>query len=368
MSEINFVEVDAQKITSELINDFENFTGEILYSGDARRLFLQGFAYVFVNLLNSINTTGRSNLLRYAYGETLDALGELYGTPRLPEQNAKVTIRFTLAQAQPNGIVIPAGTRTTPDGNLFFATDTVLTIPAGNTYADVSSTAVLPGTSYNGFTPSQIDKLVDGNAYIASVANTDKSDGGADVESDDDYRERLRAAPYSYSTAGPTQAYDYWARIASSDVGDVSITSPSAGNITIYVLKQGGIIPGSGDAVLTAVNSAVNDKSRRPMTDHVTVLPAAAKNTTVNVEYYISPGNSVNATAIQSAVSSAVNEYISWQTGKIGRSINPDELKKLMLVAGASRVDVLTPVRANVAVNEAVQITSKTVTYKGLGE
>ncbi len=368
MNEINFVQVDAQQITTELINDFENYTGEILYSGDARRIFLQSFAYVFVNLLNSINTTGRSNLLRYAFRETLDALGELYGTPRLQAQKANTNIRVTLSEVQAEVIFIPAGTRVTPDGNLFFFTDSILTIPAGATYGEVSATAAKEGPSYNGFIAGQINKLVDGNAYVATVSNTNESSGGEDIESDDNYRERLRNAPYSYSTAGPTLAYEYWAKNASADVGDVSVISPSAGNITIYVLKKGGVIPGSGDAVITAVNTACNDKSRRPMTDRVTVVPATAINTTINVEYYISPDNSVNSSAIQTTVAAAVNEYEAWQTSKIGRTINPDELKKLMLNAGASRVDIIAPSRATVLSSEAAQITSSTVTYKGLGE
>ncbi|QNU67270.1 baseplate J/gp47 family protein [Ruminiclostridium herbifermentans] len=368
MSEINFVNIDAEQITSELINDFENYTGEILYAGDARRLFLQGFAYVFVNLLNSINTTGRSNLLRYAYGDTLDALGELYGTPRMEAQKAKVTIRFTLSQAQPGVVTIPAGTRVTPDGNIFFATDTVLTIAGGSTYGEVTATATSPGIEYNGFAAGQINKLVDCNPYVSSVVNIDMSSGGTDIERDDAYRERLRAAPYSYSTAGPTQAYEYWARNASPDVGDVLVTSPSAGNITIYVLKQDGAIPELEDTIIAAVNNEVNDKSRRPMTDYVTVVPATPVNTTIEVEYYISPDNAFNAASIQSAVASSVNKYRVWQTGKIGRAINPDELRKHMLNAGASRVDITSPTRVTMSVGEVAQITSASVTYKGIGE
>ena len=368
MSDINFVNVDAQQITSELINDFESYTGEILYAGDARRIFLQGFAYVFVNLLNSINVTGRSNLLRYSFNESLDALGELYGTPRLPAQKATTVIRFNMSEAQSGNITIPAGTRITPDGNMFFSTDLALVIAAGTTFGEVNATALVEGEQYNGFTPGQINKLVDGNAYVASVMNITTSTSGANVESDDAYRERLRASPYSFSTAGPLQAYEYWARNASPDVGDVSVTSPSAGLITIYVLKKGGVIPEQGDSVLESVNSACNDKSRRPLTDNVTILPASAQTTAITVEYYISPDNSANSAIIQSAVINAVNEYKVWQTAKIGRTINPDEMRKLMLNAGASRVDITSPERATVSISEVAQITSTAITYKGLGE
>ena len=368
MSDINFVTVDAEQITSELINDFESYTGETLHPGDARRLFLQGFAYVLVNLINNINTTGRSNLLRYAYGSTLDALGELYGVVRLAAQSAKTTVRFTLSEAQPGAITIPAGTRVTPDGKLFYSTDSVLTIAAGSTTGDVSATALEAGTSGNGYTAGQVNKLVDGNAYVASIANTTTTSGGADAESDDDYRERLRKAPYSYSTAGPIQAYEYWAKNANSDVGDVYINSSSAGNITIYVLKSGGVIPASDDAVIATVLAACSDSSRRPLTDNVSVVPATASNTTIDMEYYISPDNSANSAAIQSAVAAAVDAYKAWQTAVIGRTINPDELRKLVLNAGASRVDITAPARATLTTGQVAQFTATSVLYEGLGE
>ena len=368
MSEINFVTADAQQIISELISDFEDYTGEVLYAGDARRIFLQGFGAVLVNLINNINTTGRSNLLRYAFGETLDAMGEFYGATRLPAQQAAAVVRFTLSEIQPNPVQIAAGTRVTPDGKLFFATDTILTIGVGDISGDVTVTALVAGAEYNGFTAGQINKIVDGNPYVAAAFNTTTSAGGSDTETDDDYRTRLLTVPYSYSTAGPYQAYYYWAKNASIDVGDISVMSPSAGQITIYVLKEGGIIPVVGDPVLALVAAAVNDINRRPLTDNVTVSPVTAVNTTIGVDYYINPENSASANAIQDAVMAAVNAYKTWQTSTIGRTINPDELRKRMLDAGASRVDVTTPVRETVTHNEVAQITSTTVTYKGLGD
>ena len=368
MSDINFVTVDANTITNELINDFETYTGDILYPGDARRIFLQGFAYVVVNLLSSINTTGRSNLLRYAFGDTLDALGELYGTPRFESQKASTIIRFTLSELQADDVMIAMGTRVTPDGALFFATDVILIIPAGNISGDISATATLSGTAHNNFIPGQINKLVDGNAYVASVSNTNTSSGGSETETDDDYRERIQAAPYSFSTAGPSQAYYYWAKNANVDVEDVSVVSLTAGSITIYVIKTGGVIPDIDDQVLIDVYNACNDKSRRPLTDNVIVAPATAVNTTIEVEYYIDESNASNALALQVDIIAAVNQYQTWQIIKMGRTINPDELRKLMLNAGASRVDVISPTRVELTDDQVAQITSKTVTYKGIGD
>ncbi|WP_162991122.1 hypothetical protein [Biomaibacter acetigenes] len=39
MSEVNFVEVDAESLKNQLIQDFESALGETFYPGDERRIF-----------------------------------------------------------------------------------------------------------------------------------------------------------------------------------------------------------------------------------------------------------------------------------------------------------------------------------------
>jgi phage-related baseplate assembly protein len=368
MSDINFVTVDTETILSELINDFESYTGEVLYPGDARRLFLQGFAYLLVNIYSKINTAARSVLLRYSYGDVMDALGELYGTPRLEAKQATVTIRFTLSEVQSQDIIIASGTRVTPDGTLLFATDNNLTIKAGNLTGEVNATATVPGSAYNDFIPGQINKLVEGNAYVSSVTNTVTSSGGRDDEKDEAYLPRIQESPYSFSTAGPLQAYYYFAKNASSEVGDASPVFTSAGTVTIYVVKAGGVIPDANDQILTVVYDACNDRSKRPMTDNLIVLPATGVNTAVNVEYYISQDDSTNVTALKEKIESSVNDYVTWQKSKIGLTISPDKLRNLMQSAGASRINVISPTRVELTKSQIAQITSVTVTYKGLGD
>ncbi len=47
---------------------------------------------------------------------------------------------------------------------------------------------------------------------------------------------------------------------------------------------------------------------------------------------------------VQSAVTNAVNEYVAWQSGKLGRDIVPDELISRIIGAGAKRCVITTPV------------------------
>lgn len=374
MSDINFVTVDAQEINRELVNDFEQALGQTFYPGDERRIFLEQEGQVIVGLKNSINDAARQNLLRYARGEVLDAIGERFDTPRLPAQKAKVTLRFTLSAAQTFAVTIPQGTRATPDGQMYFATTQILVIQAGQTYGDVLAESSDGGEKYNGFAAGQIKTLVDPISYVASVQNIDTSSGGSDIEPDDDgvnvwsgYRERIRQAPNKTSTAGHEDGYIYWAKTADVNIQDVAVTSPAAGQVKITVLMKDGQLP--SQQVLDAVLAACSDKKRRPLTDQVIAAAPTTVNYDITLTYYISQENAANETNIRNAIEvtdGAIDQYKAWQSNKLGRAINPDYLKQLMLNAGAFRVDITAPVYTAVDPDKVAAIGTVTITYGGL--
>lgn len=361
--EINFVETDAEVIAADLISRFEEYLGTTLYAGDERRIFLQGIAYVIADQLIHINETGRGNLLKYAMGSELDALGEFYNNPRLDAMRASAEIAFTLSTVPSANITIPAGTRVTPDGKVFFATDEALIFAKGEIELTktVPATATVGGADHNDFEIGQIDKLVDSNPYVASISNVTASSGGSDIESDDEYRERLRLSPFAFSVAGPANAYEAIAMSASGDVGDVAVYSPSAGVVEIAVVKDGGEIPTAGEKVLTDILAACSAKDVRPLTDKVQVVPATGVSIDVDVTYYIAGSD----TSKKAAIESAVDEYAAWQVEKIGRDINPDKLTSLMFNAGASRVVITSPVYQELAENEIASIGTVNVTFGG---
>ena len=119
--------------------------------------------------------------------------------------------------------------------------------------------------------------------------------------------------------------------------------------------------------MLQAVLDACDGKPRRPLTDDVQVMPAVASNTTISAQYWISAADQAKASSIQAAVTRAVDDYKAWQTEQIGRAINPDELRKRMLNAGASRITLTAPVYTELDANVVAQFTSTSVTYQGVG-
>lgn len=372
--DINFVEYDIKAVEDELVESYEQTKRETLYPGDERRMLLLNLLPVIVGLKSSINDAGRQNLLRYARGKVLDAIGERTDTQRIPAQKAKTTLKFTLSSAQSSAILIPAGTRVSPDGKLYFATVQTLIIPAGQITGEVVAEAVEGGSEYNGFTAGQIKAIVDPVGFVSSVENIDTSSGGADIEPDDDgvniwsgYRERIRQSVNKMSTAGAADGYIYWAKTADINIQDVSITSPTAGQVKITVLMQAGQIP--DQQVLDNVLAACSDKKRRPLTDQVIVSAPGTVGYDIEFTYYISNENAADEANIRDRIEGAggvVEQYSLWQRGKIGRTINPDYLKQQVLNAGAYRVDIVLPIYTEIAEDEVAVDSNVSVNYGGL--
>jgi phage-related baseplate assembly protein len=364
---MNFLTIDSESIKKELITAFEAALGETLNPGDERHTFLMQFLQVIVGIKNDINNSARSNMLKYATSETLDEMGQFYGCTRLPAQKATVTMRFTLSAIQAEDISIPSGTRVTPNGTLYFSTKEEIKITAGQNYVDIIAEATLPGSAHNGFTAGQIKTLVDSIAFIASVTNTTASSGGSDIESDKNYRERIRLAPESYSTAGPSGSYEYWAKTADSTISDVKVTSPSAGTVQIVPLLINGEIPGQN--ILDKVLAAVSSKDRRPITDNVTVVAPTKVNYDITLTYYISSADQVNESVICAEIEDAggaIDLYKAWQCEKLGRQINPDQLRYYILKSGAARIVLTAPVYTDINDNQVAAAGTVTVTYGGL--
>ncbi len=361
LPQITFAERSAAVTEEALIAKYEEKTKKTLYPGDPVRLLLEAVAFMFAQVRNEIDYTGKQNLLAYAVGDNEDHLGVLVGTDRLQAAAATVTLRFTLSAAQGGAVIIPAGTRATPGGNLLFATTATATIPAGQTYVDAACTET--GAKGNDYSPGQINKIVDPIQWVASVTNTTKSEGGADIEKNDAYRERIRLAPESFSTAGPGGAYEYHAKKASALIVDVSVISPDPGEVEIRPLLSGGEIP--GQEILDAVTATCNDKSVRPLTDLVSVLAPTVVSYDVDATYWIDSDNSTVAATIQAAVEQAVADWVLWQKSKLGRDINPSELNRRMVNAGAKRVLITSPVYTSLLKSQVAVVDTVAAAFGG---
>ncbi len=154
--EISFVDTDTATLENALIQSYEAFTGRTLYPADPARLFILWVADIIIQERVNIDFSAKQNVPRYAEGEYLDSLAELFkDVYRLEPEKAKTTLRFTLSIPLEVATIIPAGTRATVDGEIMFQTLETLTILAGDTSGDVAAECLTAGEIGNGFGPDR---------------------------------------------------------------------------------------------------------------------------------------------------------------------------------------------------------------------
>lgn len=359
------ISVDPQALLEQVNTMMEQELGEILNPGDERRIVAGNILAVVVAAMQQANAYAKGQLLRYSYGEMLDRLGELVDVTRLPARSAKVALRFSIQAPAGTTVIIPKGTRATPDGKLFFATtrEAAAAYDAGT--VDVEAEATEAGAAYNGLPAGAVKVIVDPVAYVGSVTSVDATSGGLDREDDESLRERIRMAPSHFSVAGPAGAYRYLAMSADAAIGDVSVTSPAPKEVLVTVLMGDGSQP--GESVLDKVQEILSADTRRPLSDKVTVQGPDPHPYTVSASYYIAREDSADEERIKAAVQAAYQEYLAWQGARLGRAVNPDELRRRLLVAGAYRVEVTSPEYAVVEETKvATADETSALTYGGL--
>lgn len=372
LPDISFIDnKDIDQVRQEMVADYESFISEAtgqtvtLERSSVHRMELYAAAAQIYQAMQYIDRQGKQSILKYSYSDFLDNLAIFKGVTRNPATPATTTLRFTLSAVRDTATGIPQGTRVSTAGATYFATDVYAEIPAGSTAVDVPATCTVAGTDGNGFAAGELATIVDPIPYVASVTNTTATEGGAEIESDDDLAERVFLAPGAYSTAGPEDGYLYHAKAYSAAIGDVVATSnQAAGTVDIVFIMADGSTP--GEEMIEGLEGYLQGKTIRPMTDLVRVAAPQEVTYTINLTYYINRSDSAKAVTIQAAVAQAVADYQTWQRA-IGRDINPSQLVRMVMDAGAKRVSVTAPTYTTVAATKVSALQGEaTITYGGL--
>ncbi len=322
---------------------YKELTGRdlILHESDPIRLMAYTNCLLLYQIAQYADRAGKMALLKYSYGDYLENIGALKGIARNQGAAAKVRLRFTLSSMRPGTTIIRTGIRVTASDGVYFQTTDILEIPAGQIYGEVNAECREIGTKGNGYGIGTIKTLVDPVAYVEKVENITVSEGGADLESDENLAERIFLAPSSWSTAGPDDAYKYWVRTFNPAITDVMVESDIPGEVDIYFILQGGKLP--EETMIAELAEYLKNEEIRPLTDQVIVRAPEIREYEVDLTYYINKSDRTRASAIHDQVQKAVQEYITWQRERIGRDINPDQLRKMLLLAGAKRLEIREP-------------------------
>lgn len=404
LPDVQFCETDTSVIEQSVITVYEGIEKKTLYPGDPVRLFLESLAATIAQQRQCIDFAGKQNLLKYSSDEYLEHLGAFTKTERLQPQKAMTVIRASTDEIHGYAVPIEKGTQLTPDKKLWFETVAYAEIPAGSLFVDVIADCLELGDVGNGFVPGQIATLASDIPDIVQAENITVSSGGAVVENDASYSGRIHTAPESFSVAGPNGAYAHHAKSAHQSIGDVAVfrTEPiseltesqldqiisilgitnempdkpakqigvaswlSSATVNLCPLLSDGSLP--DQAILDLVEDKLNDRAIRPLTDKVVVAQPVPVSYDIELTYYISEEATLSVTNIQTAVQEAVNGFVVWQKNKLGRDINPSKLIHLMVEAGVSRVELVSPSFTGVDKNQVALATSVLASYGGLDE
>lgn len=343
-TQYEFISTQPEEIIARLTRKYEEITGVTVEPASLEALFIRWVADVIVQERALMNHIGRQNVPSRAEGESLDALAELFfARERAEARSAVCTVRFYISEAQEGAVIVPAGTRVADESRtLYWATEADAYIPIGDTHIDLQVRCQTAGTVGNGWTPGQINTLVDVFDYYSRCENTTRSDGGADRMTDDELYESMRLSMDALSTAGARGSYIYHAKAVSTQIADVAAVSPTPGVVKLYVLMDDGTP--AGEEMKQAVLAACSAEDVRPLTDKVSVEDAETAEYDVDITYYLQNGISRSAAEIGELVRAAVDEYAAWQAGKLGRDINPSKLYQLLMGTGVKRVELRSPV------------------------
>jgi len=365
LPDVEFLDTDTETIKNSIITIAEGILGRKLARADPLRLFLNSLALIIIQQRVAFNHAFKMNLLAYTKGDAMDHIGNFIGCDRIEATAATTTVQVTLSAVQNHTVIVPVGTRVATDDNVVFSIEKDIDVPIGSQTATGRALCQQKGTIGNGYDINTVKNIVDNVPYVAKITNITATEGGAERESDEAYRERIHEAPEKIPTTGPTGAYAYYAKQASSNIVDVAVESPSPGKVTVYPLLTNGELP--EDETLALVKEKINADDVRPLTDYVTVSKPTTLFYTINLTYYISSADKANQLTIKQKVEQAVRDYVIWQKSKLGRDINRTELYYRVRAAGAKRVEITSPASDTVVNNHQVAIASTTnALYGGL--
>lgn len=334
-----FFDTDEAVILAESTAFYEALVGKKLAPSQAEQLIINTFAYREKMFRVAGNEAAKQNLLAFARYPMLDYLGQELNVTRLPASPAQCTLVFSMVTGHP-ALVIPAGVRAqSTDGKVVFITLQDLTVGVDDDTKSIEAECTTDGIVGNDYQAGDIAVMLDPQAFVQSVSNSDITNGGADNETDDALRERIRLAPSAFSVAGPDDAYIFFAKSAHPSIIDVAITSPDPGDVFIYPLLTGGVAPST--EIIDAVKAKCSPEKVRPLNDNVQVYAPAA------VNYAITVHLTLLTDAIDSAVLALVNAnlqaYKQARQTKLGVDVVISQIIGRCMVDGVYECAVVSP-------------------------
>lgn len=359
-----FIERDAEGIAAEMRARYSELSGKPLYPAQAESLLIDACAYRIAQHASKIQLAAVSNLVEFSEAPVLDFLADLVGVERLAAQPAKVMLTFqnlgTIAG------IIPSGFRVaTQNGQLIFETVQEVTMPSSEPVT-VEAECQTEGIIGNGVAIGQVTEPIDQiSGFVTyTVSNTTVSSGGTNQETDEALRSRIKQAPNSFSVAGPSGAYKFWALSANPDIADIAVTNPIPGTVNVYVLASSEATTTTSE-LITQVEAILNDESKRPLTDTVEVLAATdVGNFPLSVD--IVKYAMYDAATIENEVRAALEALVKDRRNSMGKDLLETHITgAVMSVPGVYTYSIISPDPWNDVITTDTEYVDVTIDYVG---
>jgi uncharacterized phage protein gp47/JayE len=237
-----------------------------------------------------------------ALDSDLDRVAAAYGVTRKPGACAVGQVTFTGTP----GTVIGANVPVSTVAGFVFLVDAQATIPAGGAIT-VNVTAMLFGSKGN-LAAGTVTVVPVSVAGVDSVTNSADMTGGADIESDADFRERLLQKIQLPSASGIASDYVRWAREVQG-VDDARCAGLWNGPGTVKVIIAGaGMQP--ADAA-TRTRCADYLETVRPIGAQITVVSVTS--VVVNITATLTLATGYTLAAVKTAFEAALQAYFQDQ-------------------------------------------------------
>ena len=404
MSDLTFLEYDAEQEEQKLVKMFEEQTGRTLYPAQDERLLISIIEYKAALLVNLFNEAAKLNITQFSKGLFLDCIGEMFDTPRLKGEYGIDTLKITLNTTFTNDLTISQGLEIlSKDEEYTFETTDDLIIPAGETIGYVPIQAKEKGSAVNVYGAGDVNILIKPVSYIESVTNTNGVSDGADIETDEAYIKRILLAPEKFSCAGSRQSYIYHTLSANTKIIDAtaeSIEEPATvkigsttyeevngeietPNFTVetnhklgqfkfslndveYTFKMApdttvNIYPLTEDDVtsnnvLNDVETVLNGESVNPMTDKIVVSSPVKVEKTINLT--VTKEETADLETVETEVNKLAQEYAQTMRASLNTEIIPSKIiAKIGAIEGIYSVDTGNLTKQTANINEYFDIT-----------
>ena len=294
------------EIYSRMLSDYNNRTKNYPSESSDAAIRLKVLAGEIFSSYMNIEYIKKQMFLSTATGEFLDYHGKQRGLTRKSATKASGSVYMGSIEASQSSIIIPKGTiiSTSGENPVLFKTNTDAALLAGQERVLVGCTAVEGGSRGN-VKIKAINVIVTPVSGISVVTNLTVFSGGTDVESDEEFRQRIEESIINVSN-GANEAYYRKLALSVEGVEGVGIIPKNrgVGTVDIFINSKG---ENASAALIEKVQNLV-DEYREINTD-VLVKSANVWNFTISLSISVKAGFDFNE--VKNILTNRLNEFVA---------------------------------------------------------